>query len=378
MRHRARGHTHIVVAGTAAAAFVLAVAGCRGGRAEQARKGPEAMIVGTENIAIAREGTVTSGPVLTGSLEPALQATVRAQVSGPVLSTSADVGQTVTRGALLGRIDPTALQQAFLSAQSGVAAAQVQYDLARRNLERSRTLLRAGAIAPRDYESTQQGEAAARSALEAARAALATARKNLENTRITAPFTGIVSERSVSAGDVVQPGSALFTVVDPSSMRLVASVPSDRLASVRVGAPVTFAVTGYPGREFTGKVTRVSPAVDPATRQVQVLVTVPNPGRTLVAGLYADGRVSSQTRHGVVVPTSAIDTRYQRPAVVRIRNGKVERTEVQLGMRDDADELVQVTAGVRVGDTLLVAAAQGISPGTLVRVAPAPSDRAAR
>lgn len=356
------------------AAALLTGDGCQRGRAEPPPSGPEQMVLGTENIAIAGQGTVTTGPVISGSLQPALEATVRAQVSGSVLSTSADVGQTVTRGQLLGRIDATALQDAAQSARAAVASARVQYDLAQRNQQRSQTLLGAGAIAPRDYEAAQQGVSSARAALQAVQAQLATAEKNLANTRITAPFAGIVSQRSVSAGDVVQPGTALFTVVDPSSMRLEAAVPSDQLAQVRVGTRVQFSVTGYPGREFTGTVTRVSPAVDPATRQVQILVTVPNPGRQLVAGLFADGRVASRTERGIVVPQSAVDTRYQRPTVARIRNGKAERVDVELGASDDATETVAVVSGVSVGDTLLLGAARGISPGTPVRVQPPPSD----
>jgi len=354
----------------------LALAGCRRGQAAAANAAPQQMVVGTENIAIARAGTVTTGPVISGSLQPGLEATIRAQVSGSVLSTVSDVGQRVATGQLLGRIDPTALEQAYLSARSGVASAQVQYDLAQRNQQRNQTLLAAGAIAPRDYEASQQSVASANAALQAARAQLAAARKNLNNTRITAPFSGIVSMRSVSAGDVVQPGSPLFTVVDPSSMRLEASVPSDQLATVRVGSAVSFSVTGYPGREFSGRVTRVSPAVDPATRQVQVIINVPNPGHALIAGLFADGRVDSESRHGIVVPASAVDTRYQRPAVERVHGGKVERVEVQLGMRDQGAETVEIVSGVSAGDTLLVGAAQGITPGTPIRVQAPPSDAA--
>ena len=94
-----------------------------------------------------------------------------------------------------------------------------------------------------------------------------------------APFDGIVSERAVSAGDVVQPGSPLFTVVDPSSMRLEAAVPADALTAVAVGTPVEFTVSGLPGRTFRGRVERVNPVADPATRQVRVYVGIPNAAR---------------------------------------------------------------------------------------------------
>ena len=82
------------------------------------------MVIGAENITIAKQGSVTSGPAISGTLTPALQATVRAQVSGSVISTNTDVGRTVRRGQLLGEIDASAIRDAYYSAKSTVASAQ--------------------------------------------------------------------------------------------------------------------------------------------------------------------------------------------------------------------------------------------------------------
>lgn len=352
--------------------LVLAT-GCKRKTAEAADT-VQQLVVGTENIAIARNGSVTNGPAISGSLDAELDATVRAQIAGAILSTDAEVGQRVRKGQTLGRIDAGGLQDTYLSAKSAVSSAQANAAVAQRNLQRSQTLLQAGAIAQRDLETAQTQSTSAQAALEDAKARLATAQKNLDNTRIAAPFDGIVSQRSVSAGDVVQPGGALFTVVDPSTMRLVAAVPSEQLSMVRVGTDVTFMISGYAEQEFHGKVTHVSPSVDPTTRQVQVIVSIPNKGGTLITGLYANGRISSQTQDGIVVPAGAVDTRMQRPAVVEVKDGKVSRVDVTLGMRDPTTETVQITNGVSVGDTLLVGPAQGITPGTPIRVQAPPSD----
>ncbi|MFI5238246.1 MAG: efflux RND transporter periplasmic adaptor subunit [Gemmatimonadales bacterium] len=363
--------THIYI--PIALATLTIANGCKRKTADAADT-VQQLVVGTENIAIARNGSVTNGPAISGSLDAELDATVRAQIAGSIVSTGAEVGQSVRKGQTLGRIDALGLQDAYLSAKSAVSSAEANAAVAQRNLQRSQTLLQAGAIAQRDLETAQTQATSAEAALEDAKARLATAQKNFDNTRISAPFDGIVSQKSVSAGDVVQPGAALFTIVDPSTMRLVAAVPSDQLSMLRVGTDVTFTVTGYAGQEFHGKVTRVSPSVDPTTRQVQIIVSIPNKGGTLISGLYADGRVSSRTQKGIVVPIAAVDTRMQRPAVATVKNGKVTRVDVSLGMRDPTAETVQITNGVSVGDTLLVGAAQGITPGTPVRVQPPPSD----
>jgi RND family efflux transporter MFP subunit len=332
----------------------------------------ETIMVGPENIAVATTGAIMSGPALSGTLEPEREAVLRAQVQGSVLQTYADQGQAVSAGTVLARIDASGIQDAYSSARAGVVAARNSADIAARDLARNEKLLAAGAIAERDIEQSRRASIAAQAALEDANSRLAAAEKQFRSTTVTAPFGGVVSERPVSAGDIVQPGTPLFTVVDPSSMRLEASVPAEQLSSIRVGVPVTFTVSGYPGRDFVGHIVRVNPTADPTTRQVRIYVSIPNAGRTLVGGLFATGRMSTATRTGLVVPTTAVDVRGTAPSVVRVKGGKAEKVQIQVGVTDKASETVEVLSGLQAGDTLLLGAAQGITPGTPVKISAPP------
>jgi membrane fusion protein, multidrug efflux system len=334
--------------------------------AETAKAGT--MVVGAENIAVATNGSIMTGPSISGTLEPEREAAVRAQVAGSVLQTYADQGQAVSAGTVLARIDATGIQDAYTSARAGLVSARNMADVAAHDLTRNEKLLAAGAIADRDMEQSRRASIAAQAALEDANSRLASAEKLYRSTTVTAPFSGVVSERPVSAGDVVQPGASLFTVVDPSSMRLEASVPAEQLALIRVGVPVVFTVSGYPGRQFVGHIIRINPTADPTTRQVRIYVSIPNAGRTLVGGLFANGRMSSATKMGLVVPEAAVDVRGTSPWVMRVRQGKVEKVQVQVGLTDKSSETVEVLSGLQPGDTLLIGAAQGITPGTAVRI----------
>lgn len=346
---------------------------CRRGDANAEPAGVEPTVIGPENIVVVTEQDIRTGPALSGTLAPEREATIRSELTGPVLQTLIEQGQHVTEGQLLLRLDDTAIRDQVSSARSAVTTAQANLTVAQREQERNEALLKAGAIAERVVEQSRAQVTAAQAQLSNAQAQLATAEKQLANTRITSPFSGIVSARSVSVGDVVSPGTALVTVVDPSTMRLEASVPADALTSVHLGAPVDFVVTGYPNRHFTGRVTRINPIADPSTRQVRILASLPNSGGTLVGGLYADGRVSSEMHRAPVVPQSAVDERGLRPSVLRIKNGRTEKTDVSLGLRDAATETVEITEGLTPGDTVLLGAARGISPGTPIRVS-APTD----
>src|SRR5262249_6891166 len=151
----------------------------------------------------------------------------------------------------------------------------------------------AGAVSDRDLENAKRALVSAEAVHADVQARLAAAQQMLDRTRVTAPFAGVVSDMPVNAGDIVQPGTMIATVIDPASMRFEGTVPAEEVAALRVGAPVRFTVKGYPGRTFTGRVERVSPAADPATRQVRVWVAIPNAEGALVGGLFAQGRVAT-------------------------------------------------------------------------------------
>ena len=355
------------------AAAVLSAAACGKATADSAATaGPASVTIGPDAISVIAVQTLNSGPAISGSLAAEKTASIRSEVSGAVVAVLAEPGAHVAQGAALARVDDAVPREAFLSAKSAVTQAQLAADIAHRETGRSEKLLAAGAIAENALETTRRNDLAASAALDDAKSRLASAQKNLDNTVIKAPYDGIVSERQVNAGDIVSPGSPLFTLVDPSTMRLEGAVPAEKLGLVHVGSPVKFEVTGYPGRAFIGTITNVYPSADPATRQVRLYVRIPNAGNGLVAGLFATGRVSSSTRQGLTIPAGAVDQRGVKPVVTRLKNGKAEVVEVTLGMRDEGSEMVEVTKGLAAGDTLLIGAAEGITPGAPVKVSTLP------
>jgi membrane fusion protein (multidrug efflux system) len=355
------------VAGAVALCLVLAACG-RDGEAAEKPKADAGVTLGPENVYVVVAEEIATGPQLAGSLAAEREARVNAEIGGLVQGVFADEGQPVRAGQLLARIDAAAIRDQVLSGQSAVRSAEQQVSLARRNVERNETLAAAGAVAQRDLETARNTLAGAQAQLAGARAQLSSAQEQMGKATVNAPISGIVSERPVSAGSVVQMGGPLFTIVDPGSMQLEASVPAAELGQVRIGAPVRFTVTGYPGQTFTGTVQRINPAADPVTRQVPVIVSIPNAQGTLVSGLFAEGRVTSEARQGIVVPASAVDERGVQPVVVRLKGGVAERVPVTLGVRDAETDRVEITGGVAAGDTLLIGAALGTSPGTRVTV----------
>jgi membrane fusion protein (multidrug efflux system) len=354
----------------AALLLTLTLAACGGKDAAATdTAGSEVTVqVGPEAMTVAARTILSTGPILSGTLVAERTAQIRAEVPGSVVQVFHDPGARVAQGTSLAKIDDRAINDAYLSARSALTAAATAAEIAKRELARAEKLVAVGAIADRDLENARRGDLTARTMHDDAKARLAGAQKQLDATNVLAPYAGVVAERMVNPGDVVAPGSPLFTVVDPATMRLEAAVPAEELSQVRVGAAVRFSVTGYPGRTFDGRITSVNPSADPQTRQVRLFARIPNSGNQLVAGLFAEGRVSSDSREALTVPEAAVDVRGLSPAVLRLRNGRTEKVEVVLGARDETTERIEITAGIAAGDTVLVGPALGISPNTPLKV----------
>lgn len=329
---------------------------------------PAVVQLAPENVATAAVADITSGPFVSGQLTPAREATVRAQIGGPLVSLTVDRGQAVRRGAVIGRIAARELDDALSSAQVAVKSSQNSLTVAKSEAARTESLVKGGALAARDLEQARNMVAGAEAQLAAARSRETGIRQQLDDTIVKSPLTGIVSDRPASAGDILSPGTPIVTIIDPSSMRLEAAVTSDQVSLVRPGATVRFRIRGLSNELVTGTIDRLSPTADPITRQVTIFVTMPNAGGKLIAGLFAEGRVDAETRRGVIVPMGAVDETGPTATVTRIRDGKAERVTVTLGIRQSEAELIEIRSGLAEGDVVILGAAKTLSPGTPVRV----------
>ena len=299
-------------------------------------------------------GTIEDGTALTGDLRPSETIDVRARIDGDLTNVYAREGQQVADGQLLARFESTEQESSQKSAEADRAAARADLANAQWTLEQDASLFKAGAIAERDYKNAQQGVASSSARLAATEARLRAVSNQARDTRVVAPASGIIDKRLVEGGVHVAKGAPLFSIVRNGSLELAAAVPARQAGSVQVGQVVHFVADA---RSFDGRVARVSPTVDPATRAVTVYIQIPNPGGTLRGGTSATGRVVSRLLTGVLtVPTSALRQGPEdgKPFVYRIDGKTINVAPVQLGAVDERQGVAQVTDGLRAGDRVIV------------------------
>jgi membrane fusion protein, multidrug efflux system len=333
----------------------LAVLGaCSKGNGKEAETNDAPLIVSKEDVVVIRNSSLTSGPSITGSVEPERRADLRAEVPAVVLAVLKENGDAVKRGDLLVRLDQTSIRDSLMSAEASMTAAAQAYEQAQRQYERMTKLSETGVVSTQQVEDVEVRRNTAQSDREAARTRVVTARQQLQRTEVRAPFDGIVSDRKVSAGDTAQIGKELLKVIDPSSLRFEGFVPAENVGEVHTGQHVWFRIHGFTDREFTGVVTRVNPAANTTTRQVEVLVSFDDAKQQPnVAGLYAEGRIETHSTASLTLPSASVVREGDNAFAWRVKDEKLQRVALKIGERDPRTGALTLQSGLNEGDRVL-------------------------
>ena len=358
-------------------AFAMAVvlAGCGKGPDASAKAAVPAapvpaLLLSTEDVHTVRNSALASGPSITGSVQPERRADLRAEVQAIVLKVLKENGDVVRRGDLLVHLDDTAIRDALASAEAASRSAALALDQASRQFERMTTLRASGMTSAQALDDAEGRRNSAQSDLEAAKARVVLARQQTQRTEVRAPFDGVVTDRKVSPGDTATLGKELLKVIDPGSMRFEAMISADDVGSVRPGQIVHFRVNGYGNQEFAGKVRRVNPAANATTRQVEVLVDFTGDKQPKLAGLYAEGRLETDSKTSLTVPATAVVRDGDKTSVFRVKDNKLQKVPLALAERDSRTGDFVVSGGLAEGDQVIRHASATLKDGQPVQTHP--------
>jgi membrane fusion protein (multidrug efflux system) len=358
-------------------AMAVALAGCGKGPDAAAKAAGLAasippLLLSSEDVYTVKNSALASGPSITGTVQPERRADLRAEIQAIVLKVLKENGDTVHRGDLLVHLDDTAIRDALASAESSSRSAALALDQASRQFERMTTLRASGMTSAQALDDAEGRRNSAQSDLEAAKARVVLARQQTQRTEVRAPFDGVVTERKVSPGDTATVGKELLKVIDPGSMRFEAMISADDVGSVKPGQVVHFRVNGYGAQEFAGKVRRVNPAANATTRQVEVLVDFTGDKQPKLAGLYAEGRLETQTTASLMLPATAVVREGDKSSAWRVTGDKVRKVEVSVGDRDSRTGDFVITGGLAEGDQVIRYPSSTLKDGQTVQASAAP------
>jgi RND family efflux transporter MFP subunit len=305
--------------------------------------------------------------VLPGTMRPLEEATIRTRANGYVSRRHVDIGDKVAAGALLLEIDTPELDQQLdqARAQLAQASAALQHDQASLDYSKA-SLVRREKLAPSGVTSQEELDKS-RTEASVAEAQVAVSKANLDAqnanvrrltqekafARVTAPFAGTITSRSVDRGALVSPNVELFRLGATDPMRVFIDVPQDIAPSVRIDVPASVTVREYGSRKFDGTVARSAGALDPQSRTMTTIVHIPNPKAELLAGMFARVEITLPTPHRVLeVPSTAMlsDAQGTRVAVVG-KDNRIHLTPIVI--ERDTGPTIQLAGGITETDRVV-------------------------
>jgi len=281
---------------------------------------------------------------------------ITSKVSNTVTAVRFTDGQRVREGQILVELDSA-------QARADLAEAEAASTESASQVKRSRELLSTRVISESQFEQLE-------ATMKANQARVAAARSRLNDTVIRAPFDGRVGLRRVSVGSLVSPGTTITTLDDISVIKVDFSVPENVLAGLREGLKVTATAAAFPTREFTGTVTGVDSRVDQVSRSVTVRANIPNPDLALKPGMFLNVTLARDEHDALMVPEAALVPEQSRQFIYVVEDGRAVRREVRIGRRQPGR--VEVVAGLKAGEEVIVEGTQKVREGGAVRVVERP------
>ena len=307
---------------------------------------------------------------LPGSLQGQTTAPVAARATGYLKRWTRDIGARVTKGELLAEIESPDVDQQLSQAMAAREQTSASLALTRRTVERSEELRKSGMIAQQALDEQRSAVSVAQANLAAAEANVTRLREAQAFKRVVAPFAGIITKRNVDVGDLIDGGAArpLFVLSTTDPLRVYVDVPQSYAQLVKVGQKVTVSQSELRGRAFEGQVVRTSGAIDPATRTMQIEVSLPNKDGALLPGAYVQVGLPLAAGNTTTIPTNALMFRSRGVQVASVTPaGKVKLLTVKVGRNYGQD--VEVIEGLQGNEQLVMNASDSLMDGDTVTVA---------
>ncbi|HXU83265.1 MAG TPA: efflux RND transporter periplasmic adaptor subunit [Polyangia bacterium] len=343
---------------------LLLAAGCKHPPAEMSKGPPDSSAPIAVRQVPAREISVPRVLMLSGSLIGTEEADVAAGAAGKVLSTHVERGAVVKKGAVLVRLDGRVASAQAEEAAASLNSLQAQEEQARLDCARTDQMFKKGAISKADYDKAQTACKTTKFSVAAAQARKALTAEALRDTEIRAPFSGMVVERFVSAGEYVRPDSRVVTLVDVDSLRVELTVPEADVTQIKQGMTVEFR-TAANGRLVRGRVRYVGPAVRKQTRDAVIEAVVDNAGHDLRPGMFVTAELALGQQTLPAVPETAVRAEGTLRHVFLVQAGRLEDRLVQVG--EAREGLVPVVSGLKPGEQVVADLTPEVRDGARVK-----------
>ncbi|CAE6800269.1 efflux RND transporter periplasmic adaptor subunit [Paraburkholderia aspalathi] len=309
--------------------------------------------------------------LLPGTLRGFVESPIYARSTGYLLHWYADIGTRVKQGQLLADLDTPEIDQELAQALAQRAQTSSSLGLAKSSMERWQQLRQRDAVSQQELDERTSTYSQDLANLAAADANVKRLQQLESFKRIVAPFAGVVTQRNVDVGDLIDAGSgtsrALFALAQSDPLRVYVQLPQAYAQNVSVGQKVVVTQAELPGQQFHGTITHISGAIDVPTRSLQVEVTLPNPDDKLRPGAYVQVAVPAAAHAQLMVPGNALLFRAEGPRVAVVdANGTVALHKVVIAQ--DLGQSLEIESGIEANDKIIINPSDSIADGDHVLI----------
>ena len=295
-----------------------------------------------KDLVSVKDGISIAKSAFTGTLRAVNQSSIQAQVTATATQVYVQVGQAVSKGQVLVRLNNQDNAARLAQAQANLSAAQAQANLAKNMMQRKKRLLDKGFISKVEYEQANVDYQAQLENARAQQANVNIAQKAEREGTIYSSISGVITQRQVDAGQTVAAGQTLFEIVDPNHLEIQAKLPSDMQSALKVGQRIEYTIQGNPA-QLTAILSRVSPIADPVSRQIEFFARPNETINSLSIGSFVEGNILASTQvSGQLIPLDVIQNPKDKPYVWVIRQNKIEKVNLVILEQRYRDNLAVV------------------------------------
>ncbi|WNC92240.1 efflux RND transporter periplasmic adaptor subunit [Paraburkholderia sp. FT54] len=309
--------------------------------------------------------------LLPGTLRGFVESPIYARSTGYLLHWYADIGTRVKQGQLLADLDTPEIDQELAQALAQRQQTSSSLGLAKSSLDRWQQLRQRDAVSQQELDERQSTYAQDVANLAAADANVKRLQQLESFKRIVAPFAGVVTQRNVDVGDLIDAGSgtsrALFALAQSDPLRVYVQLPQAYAQNVSVGQKVVVTQAELPGQPFHGTITHISGAIDVPTRSLQIEVTLPNSDNKLRPGAYVQVAVPAAAHARLMVPGNALLFRAEGPRVAVVdAKGNVQLHKIVIAQ--DLGQSLEIESGIEANDKIIINPSDSIADGDHVQI----------
>ena len=308
--------------------FSTLLVACQKNEPEQPSKHIKKIELIQQDLVPIQLGTSVNQTNFTGTIRAVNQSSIQAQVTATATQVNAKVGQSVTQGQVLVRLNNQDNAARLAQSQANLAVTKAQANQAKLMMQRKQRLLNQGFISKVEFEQSQVDYQAQLENVNAQQSNVDIARKADQDGIITSPINGVITKRQVEPGQTVAVGTTLFEIIDPNHLEIQAQLPSDMQAALKIGQKIEYTLQGNPNK-LTATLSRISPLADPTSRQIDFFAKLNESITSLSIGSFLEGSIlGTQAISGQIIPLDTVHDLPNKPYVWLIRENKIIRQNV--------------------------------------------------